>query len=108
MGLEFKIINTEKRELDKVVCDRCSIEIEKLTEGHWNQWGEPHSTYHEPVFISFFELSVAWGYDSRKDGEIHKAVLCEDCYDEVFKDVKIHKTSYFSGVPDHDTSESRD
>ena len=100
MGIEFKIINTEKLEIDKIVCDRCSIEIEKLTEGGWNQFGEPYSTYHEPAFVSFFELDVTWGYDSRKDGDHHRAVLCEDCYDEVFKDVKIHKTERFAGLPD--------
>jgi protein-arginine kinase activator protein McsA len=105
MGIEFKIINTEKREVDKIVCDRCSIEIEKLTEGGWNQFGDSFTVYHEPAFVSYFELNVGWGYDSKKDGEIHKAVLCEECYDEVFKDVKIHKTSFFGDVPDHDTSD---
>lgn len=90
MGLEFKIITSERKELDKVVCDRCSREIRKDSEGQWNPLGEPYSIYHEPRFKEdYFELDHSWGYSSKKDGETHKAVLCEDCYDAVFKDVKI-------------------
>lgn len=95
MGLEFKIVTAEKKELDKVVCDRCSIEIKKEGQGHWNEFGEPHSVYHEPSFDDFFMLNHSWGYSSKKDGEQHQAVLCEPCYDEVFKSVKIHVTHYF-------------
>lgn len=24
-----------------------------------------------------------WGYDSRKDGEVHEADICEECYDKI-------------------------
>jgi hypothetical protein len=89
MGLEFKIVNSERKELDKVVCDRCDAEIKKHAEGQWNQFGEPYSLYHEPSFDNFFLLKQSWGYGSQKDGETHRAVLCEPCYDEVFKDVHI-------------------
>ena len=95
MGLEYKIIPSERKELDKVICDRCSIELKKDTEGQWNQYGEPFSKYHEPHFDCFFLLEHSWGYTSKKDGETHRAVLCESCYDEIFKDVKIQVTNYF-------------
>ena len=26
-------------------------------------------------------IEIPWGYFSKKDGEIHKIILCEDCYD---------------------------
>ena len=26
-----------------------------------------------------------WGYFSKRDGEIHSFLLCEDCYDEMVK-----------------------
>jgi hypothetical protein len=94
MGLEFKIIQSERKELDKAICDRCGVEIKKLSEGHWNEYGEPHSVYHEPGFDCFFFLEHSWGYFSNKDGQTHRAVLCEPCYDIVFKDVKIKVTNY--------------
>lgn len=94
MGLEFKIIQVERKELDKVTCDKCGNEIKKHGEGHWNEFGEPHSVYHEPHFDEFFLLDKSWGYFSGKDTETHRAVLCEACYDEVFKGVNIQITNY--------------
>lgn len=89
MGLEFKTMPIERNLLDRVVCDRCGAEVVKESEGGWNEFGEPHSMFHEPAFREFFLLRHTWGYSSRKDGETHEAVLCENCYDAVFKDVKI-------------------
>ena len=94
MGLEFKIIESERKELNKVVCDRCSRELKKESEGGWNPCGEPHSVYHEPAFECFFLLDHRWGYSSKKDTEHHRAVLCEPCYDEVFRGVRITITNY--------------
>lgn len=94
MGLEFKVEKIERKILDRVICDRCGKEIEKVTEGGWNQFGEPMSKFHEPSFNDFFLLEHSWGYSSRKDTQTHQAVVCEDCYDEIFKDVKITVTHY--------------
>jgi hypothetical protein len=94
MGLTYKIVNSERKELDKVTCDRCGVEIEKIVEGGWNPMGEPYSIYHEPSFANHFLLKQGWGYGSQKDGDIHTAVLCEPCYDIVFKDVNIQVTQY--------------
>jgi hypothetical protein len=96
MGLEYKIIQSERKELDKVTCDRCGHVIEKESEGGWNPCGEPYSVYHEPHFREeYFVLDERWGYSSNKDGQTHKAVVCEPCYDIVFAEVKIQVTEYF-------------
>ncbi len=29
----------------------------------------------------YFYMKKDWGYFSRKDGETHEIILCEDCYD---------------------------
>ncbi len=29
------------------------------------------------------QIQVNWGYFSKKDGEVHQFVLCEDCYDQI-------------------------
>lgn len=89
MSLEFKTIPIEHELLDRVKCDRCGKDVKKESEGGWNQWGEPHSMFHPPAFRDFFLLKHTWGYSSRKDGERHEAVICEDCYDVIFKDVKV-------------------
>jgi hypothetical protein len=95
MGLTHKVVASERKELDAVTCDKCGKEIKKLDAGHWNEFGVPHSNYFEPHFDCFFLLEHSWGYSSSKDGQTHRAVLCEPCYDEVFKDVKIAVTRYF-------------
>jgi hypothetical protein len=98
MGREYKIVESTRKEIDKAVCDRCDKIIgrhKELGEGHWNPCGEPYSNYFEPMLEEeFFVLNKSWGYFSGKDTEIHEAVLCESCYDIVFKDVKIKITNY--------------
>jgi hypothetical protein len=46
-------------------------------------------------------VTKQWGYFSRKDGEIHKICLCEDCYDRWIQSFQIppeveEKTEYLS------------
>jgi ribosomal protein S26 len=94
MGLEYKIVQSERRVLDEITCDRCGKKIPKEAEGGWNVFGEPYSLFHEPAFACFFRLKQNWGYSSRKDMEEHEAVLCEDCYDIVFKDIPIKVTEH--------------
>ena len=95
MGLSFKIVQSERKLLNEVACDRCGKAVQKQYEGGWNPYGEPYSEFHEPTFDSFFLLEHSWGASSKKDGQKHEAVLCEDCYDLVFKDVRIKVTRYF-------------
>lgn len=107
MGLEYKIENSTRKLLDKVSCDRCGIQIEKVTSGGWNQFGEPYSLYHEPSFGEFFLLKHQWGYGSPRDGEVHEAVICEPCYNIVFQGVKITVTHdwRFDGLENFNESE---
>ncbi len=35
------------------------------------------------------ELNAEWGYGSDKDGQAHKAHLCEKCFDKLIKTFKI-------------------
>jgi hypothetical protein len=98
MGLEYKIEKVDRKLLDKATCDRCGKDIKKVLEGQWNQWGEPYSQFHEPYFEEFFLLKTGWGYHSHKDNQIHEAVICEDCYDIIFKDVKIKITHQFDAT----------
>jgi hypothetical protein len=100
MGLKYKVIKSERKELSKVTCDHCDKNI-KLSKGRWNPMGKPHTMYHEPMAIEedYFVLRSSWGYYSRKDYDVHEAVLCEACYDIVFKDVKILITNDMCGQP---------
>jgi len=39
--------------------------------------------------FEYAEVSAVWGYlSNNKDGEIHKAYLCEECYDKLFEQHK--------------------
>jgi len=100
MGLTYKIESIEQKILDKVECDRCGVEIEKVSESGWNPYGEPFTFFHPPHFKEYFLVRKAWGYFSPKDGQRHEAVLCEKCYDEVFEGVKIKIDDYFEGKGD--------
>jgi hypothetical protein len=94
MGITFKIVASERKLVDKIECDHCGKEIKKHSEGNWNPYGEPYSKFHKPLFDDYFLLQHSWGYSSRKDLETHEAVICEDCYDVIFKNVKIHIKHY--------------
>ena len=34
-------------------------------------------------------IEIPWGYFSQKDGELHKIMLCEACYDEWIRSFQI-------------------
>ena len=95
MGLNYHIVQSERKELSGATCDRCQKEITIDGPGHWNPFGKPYSIYHEPGLMeSVFVLDQEWGYHSKKDLERHRAVICEACYDVIFKDVKIAISEY--------------
>jgi hypothetical protein len=58
--------------LEDVICDRCGKTC--LVGGGYE----------------YAILSANWGYESLKDGEQHRAQICEGCYDAVVKDMKIN------------------
>lgn len=99
MGLEYKIVPSTRKELSGATCDKCGKRIKVDGPGLWNPFGEPYSVYHEPCLEEeVFVLENSWGYFSHKDTQHHSVVLCEGCYDIVFKDVKIKITEYKPGV----------
>jgi hypothetical protein len=75
---------------DKVICDCCQRELKKHHDESFNDYG----VFFPACFEDYFVLNQSWGYYSGKDTERHEAIICEPCYDEIFKDVKIHVTSY--------------
>ena len=38
---------------------------------------------------SMITIEIPWGYFSGKDGEIHKIILCETCYDEWIRSFQV-------------------
>lgn len=95
MSLIHKMITAEVKVLDAVECDKCGKRIESCHDAHWNEFGTPYSNFFAPRFQEdFFVTKIQWGYRSNKDTEAHELVLCEPCYDEVFKGVKIKVTHY--------------
>jgi len=62
------------RDTFTVICNKCKKAIK--IEG-------------DIVKEGLFEAEYRFGYFSRKDGEIHKFDLCEDCYDQITADFLI-------------------
>lgn len=64
----------QDKKLFQVVCNRCgkSLRVEDgcLKEG-------------------CFSATAAFGYFSRRDGDVHRFDLCEDCYDEMIAQFSI-------------------
>jgi hypothetical protein len=95
MGFVYKKIDAPQlKVVDKVSCDRCQKELKKEHEGGFNDYG----IYFSDWFEGYYHLKVDWGYSSGKDTEHHEAVICEACYDEIFRDVKVRVTCYMGGV----------
>ena len=72
-----KYTDSEKRTLEKVVCNRCGQEL-KLENG----------IVQEGVFSG----DARWGYFSRRDGERHQFDLCEACYERLLEEFSIPVT----------------
>jgi hypothetical protein len=89
MGLNFKIQNTERQVLDSVICDRCGEAVKKVNEGGWQPTDETHGRWTEPHFEEYVVIEQHWGYYSNKDGQRHRIVICEPCYDTLFSDIGI-------------------
>jgi hypothetical protein len=66
MGLVYGWV--ERMDVKGVTCDRCKKDTR---DEH-----EPHN-YH------YAKLEAKFGYGSKKDGQKHLTILCEDCYDEI-------------------------
>ncbi len=50
-----------------------------------NKCGKILETEHKagnPKDSAMITIEIPWGYFSGKDGELHKIILCESCYDK--------------------------
>ena len=63
--------------LDDIICNRCKKSCCVSTN---DEFGEDEYKHIEAAV-----LMADWGYESSKDGERHRAHLCEPCYDEVLR-----------------------
>ncbi len=59
---------------DKVICNVCGKELKKEND---------------IVVEDFLHIEKRWGYFSEKDGQTHKLIICENCYDELAKTLKL-------------------
>jgi len=65
---EIDLVPQER--IKAVFCNKCTREVNLNKE-------------------SYFEGMCKWGYESRRDGQIHEFHLCEDCYEELIKSFRI-------------------
>lgn len=61
-------------EKEKLFCNKCGKEIDY---------------FQSSIRKDYVVLEKCWGYTSDKDGEIHRIVICEKCYDQFVKDLSI-------------------
>ena len=87
MGLKFKLQPSSRKILDKVNCDKCGKSIKKIGNAGWNPFGKPHTIFHDSWFDEHVVIEHTWGYGSYKDGCFYRIVLCEPCFDLIFKKI---------------------
>lgn len=69
-----KHISLKLRKLQGVKCNMCASKIELRKD-----------IFTQGAFI----VDYQWDYFSNKDGERHKFILCESCYDKIINNFKI-------------------
>ena len=69
-----KYLDENNQELFAVICNQCGKEL--LVENGILKEG-------------CAEMTIPFGYFSKKDGEVHSFDLCEDCYDQMMAGFKI-------------------
>lgn len=71
---QYKIQLTEKKEVEKIICNKCGKEI---------------PAYKGVPAEDVLEVEKRWGYFSEKDNRVDRFDLCEACYDELIESFKI-------------------
>ena len=71
---QFRTELEEKNKVEKIICNKCGKEI-------WVRGGIPQ--------VDVLEDEKRWGYHSRKDNQVDRFDLCEDCYDELVESFQI-------------------
>lgn len=66
--------DSEKRTLEKVVCNLCGREL-RLEQGILKE--------------GVFSGDTRWGYFSDRDGEHHQFDLCEECYERLIRQFRV-------------------
>lgn len=61
----------------------------KLIDMYCNVCGKKIKTKNGILEEDVFEASKEWGYFSKKDLEVHKFNICEECYEELISTFKI-------------------
>lgn len=65
---QYQIEKKPVEELKKIICNKCGREIPVLQ-------GVPQE--------EVLSVEKRWGYFSRKDNQVHRFEICENCYDEL-------------------------
>lgn len=64
----------DRRKLEYILCNKCGKNIDIKT------------------YKDYLEIYKTWGYNSNCDNETHEFDVCQDCYDEIIKSLKIPVT----------------
>ncbi|GFI36654.1 hypothetical protein AALA13_06200 [Lachnospiraceae bacterium 50-23] len=64
----------ETKEMSRIICNKCGKEIPVIG-------GVPSE--------DTLEVEKRWGYFSKKDNQLDRFDLCEDCYDELVESFRI-------------------
>lgn len=64
----------ETKEMSRIICNKCGKEIPVIG-------GVPSE--------NTLEVEKRWGYFSKKDNQLDRFDLCEDCYDELVESFRI-------------------
>lgn len=57
-----------------------------------NHCGKEIKAEHDRIMEGVADITLRWGYFSKKDGEIHRFSICEECYDAWIKEFAIPVT----------------
>ena len=57
-----------------------------------NRCGKTFATDRGTVVEGIADITVEWGFFSKRDGELHRFAICEKCYDEIIEQFKLKPT----------------
>ncbi len=69
--------------------ERALVADKTITKIYCNKCGRLIGTRDKFEKVDYLSVKKEWGYFSNKDMEIHSFELCEHCYDELIKQLKI-------------------
>lgn len=67
---QYETKEIEVQEVTKIICNKCGKEV-VVTNGCLSE--------------DMLQVEKKWNYPSRKDNEMHRFDLCEECYDSFVK-----------------------